>query len=142
MRRSQDAKIGHLKSLSIFSQASTEQLLAVAAITDEVDVRDGSVLVRQGEFGNEFMVIEDGMAEVTIDGQTVAGLGRGDLFGELCLLDGGKCEATVTSLTEMTLLVVGRRAFLSVLENSPGLSDAIVKALVRRIRDLQCLYSH
>ena len=62
----------------------------------------GKVLVREGERGNEFMIISEGEAEVRQGGQTIARIGRGGLVGEMALLeeDGrGRRNATVTTVT-------------------------------------------
>ena len=56
-----------LKDVPFFSILDKKDLDIVAQQTDEVDVRDGQVLVRQGDLGQEFFVVESGTAVATID---------------------------------------------------------------------------
>ena len=65
--------------------------------------RQGRELVREGDFSYEFMVIEEGEAEVTRDGKHVNDLGSGDFFGEMGLLEKTLRNATVTAKTPMRL---------------------------------------
>ncbi len=65
-----------LKSIPMFASLERDELRRLAQATDEIDVREGKGLLHQGEFAYEFMVIQDGQAEVTRDGEHVADLGR------------------------------------------------------------------
>ena len=76
-----------LKSIPLFEDVSDEELGQVAAFAQEVMVDEGRELVREGDFSYEFMVIEDGEAEVTRHGEHIADLGPGDFFGEMGLLE-------------------------------------------------------
>ncbi|CAA9497064.1 MAG: hypothetical protein AVDCRST_MAG67-1777 [uncultured Solirubrobacteraceae bacterium] len=54
-----------------------DDLRHVGRLTDEVDVAEGEELLREGQFAYEFMVIEDGRAEVQrASGEPVAELGQ------------------------------------------------------------------
>src|SRR5215218_1205027 len=102
----------HLKHVPFFSGLSRRELAAVAQQADEVDVRPGKVLAREGEIGQEFFVIESGTADVTRDGTTLASLGPGDFFGEIALLDGdARRTATVIATSQMALVVLTRASF-------------------------------
>ncbi len=69
-------------------------------------------LVREGELGDAFYVVGSGRVEVTQHGTLLRELGPGDWFGELALLRGVPRTASVRSLSEATLVVLGREAFL------------------------------
>ncbi len=56
--------------------------------------------------GDEFMILLEGQAVVTQGGRQIATLGRGDLVGEMALLQDqgrGRRNATVTALTDIVL---------------------------------------
>ncbi len=61
----------------------------LARILDEFSAPAGGTLVRQGDFGYEFMVIEEGTVEVIRNGERIDTMGPGDFFGELAVLDDG-----------------------------------------------------
>src|SRR3712207_2513231 len=86
-----------LKTLPLFGDLAHHDLEKIARWADEVDVRPGKTLVTQGSFPHEFMVIESGTCDVTVDGQRIAELGPGDFFGEMALLEHQRRSASVTA---------------------------------------------
>ena len=95
-----------LKSLPLFKDVPDEELAQIAGFAQEVNVDQGTQLVREGDFSYEFMAIEEGEAEVTRDGEHVADLGPGDFFGEMGLLEKTLRNATVTANTPMKLVTL------------------------------------
>ena len=65
----------------------------------------------------------------------MATLGPGQYFGEMALLDRRPRSATVTSETDMTLLVLGQRQFNGVLDAVPALSRKMLAAMATRLRE-------
>ena len=101
-----------------------------------VSVEAGTVLVREGEIGHDFLIIESGTAMVERDGLVVAEIGPGDFQGEISLLDGGVRTATVTATSPMTLLVATHGEFNSLLDRAPMVARQMLPALVARLRAL------
>jgi cAMP-dependent protein kinase regulator len=95
-----------LKSNPLFEDVPDEELAQIAGFAQEVNVEAGRELVREGDFSYEFMVIEEGEAEVTRDGNHVNDLGPGDFFGEMGLLEKTLRNATVTAKTPMRLVTL------------------------------------
>ena len=92
-----------LRELDLFSEASRSELAVIARQLTRLKVKAGRVLVREGGIGNEFMIMVSGMAEVTQGGRSIATIGRGDLVGEMALLQpfgSGRRNATVTAVTD------------------------------------------
>jgi CRP/FNR family transcriptional regulator, cyclic AMP receptor protein len=97
---------GRLKSIPLFEDIEESELAQIATFAQEVSVESGRNLVREGDFSYEFMVIEEGEAEVTREGQHVADLGPGDFFGEMGLLERTLRNATVTAKTPMLVVTL------------------------------------
>jgi len=95
-----------LKSTPLFKDVPDDELAQISGFAQEVTVDEGRELVREGDFSYEFMLIEDGEAEVTRDGQHVADLGPGDFFGEMGLIEKTLRNATVTAKTDMKLVTL------------------------------------
>jgi CRP/FNR family transcriptional regulator, cyclic AMP receptor protein len=95
-----------LKSNPLFEDVPDEELAQIAGFAQEVNVEAGRELVREGDFSYEFMVIEEGEAEVTRHGEHVNDLGPGDFFGEMGLLEKTLRNATVTAKTPMKLITL------------------------------------
>jgi CRP/FNR family transcriptional regulator, cyclic AMP receptor protein len=123
---------GRLKSVPFFSGMSKGELAAIAQQTDEVDVPAGKVLAREGDFGDEFFMIDAGTAEVTRGGDAIAELGAGDFFGEMALLEEDRRTATVTAKTPMSLIVMTRSNFRSLDRAQPAVHATVAKAIAER----------
>jgi CRP/FNR family transcriptional regulator, cyclic AMP receptor protein len=123
---------GRLKDVPFFSILSKKDLDTVARQTDEVDVREGKVVIRQGDLGQEFFVIEEGTAEVVRDGATVGELGPGDFFGEMALLDEERRTATVTAKSPMKVIVMTRSSFRALDKSVPQVHKAVHDAIAER----------
>jgi MFS family permease len=96
----------------------------------------GAVLVREGDAGEHFFVIETGRAAVSRGDEHLRELGPGDWFGELALLRDAPRSATVTSLSEITVAVLGREPFLTAVTGAPQSLEA-ASDHSRRYRDIQ-----
>ena len=74
----------------------------------------GTVIIREGDPGETFFIVESGAVEVSRGGQPIRTLGAaGDGFGEIALLRDIPRTATVTAITDTVLLTLGRREFLA-----------------------------
>ena len=119
----------------MFSTCSRKDLQKLGKASDEIEVKQGKVLVEEGKPGHEFFLIEDGTAEVRRNNRKVATLNRGQFFGELSLLDRGPRSATVIANTYMTLVVLGQREFLGVIDEVPAMAHKLLAALAGRLRE-------
>jgi CRP/FNR family transcriptional regulator, cyclic AMP receptor protein len=121
-----------LKSVPLFAALGRRELRRVAHVADEVDVREGKELLHQGSFAYEFMVIEDGRAEVTRDGDHVADLGPGDFLGEIAALESGTRNASVTARSPMSLIVMTAHDLRQLAASIPELDQALRAAADQR----------
>jgi MFS family permease len=78
-----------------------------------VAVTAGSHIIRQGDPGDRFYVIEEGKADVLIDGRFVRTLVPGEYFGEIALLRDVPRTATVTASTDLALRALERDDFIA-----------------------------
>ena len=128
-----DAKIELLKRAPLFSGCSKGELRALASSADELDLRQGTVITREGRPGREFFVLIDGTAEVTKNGEKVAELGAGDWFGEIALLTDSPRTATVTATSPVDVLVITDRRFRDVVETMPSIALKILSSVSARL---------
>jgi CRP/FNR family transcriptional regulator, cyclic AMP receptor protein len=133
----QDAYIKTLSNMTLFADCSKRELQTIATNTDEVEVDAGYVLMKQGENGQEAFVILRGTASVMRDGQKIATLSRGAIFGELSLLDPGKRTATVVADTDMDLLVLTGRGLQLTMKAAPAIAVKMLRNLAARLREYE-----
>ncbi len=128
-----NAKLDLLRRVPLFEQCSKKDLQNIAQIADELDLREGKVLIQEGERGREFFVIVTGEVEVRRGGRKMATLGPGSFVGEMALLSKEPRAATVTALTPLDVLVITDRAFLELLNQMPELWIKVARALAERV---------
>jgi len=124
-----------LKSIWLFSACTASELRKIRSSLDEVVVPAGKVLVEEGTAGREFFLIVDGTAKVTRNGRQAAMLGPGSHFGELSLLDRRPRSASVTSETDLDVLVLDQRHFNALLDSVPTIARKLLAALATRLRE-------
>ena len=95
-----------LTDLPLFEGLDDEALRTVAKVAQEVSVSEGAELVREGDYSYELSIIEEGQAEVVSDGEVVATLGPGDIFGEVGVVRKDLRNATVRASTPMRLFTL------------------------------------
>jgi CRP/FNR family cyclic AMP-dependent transcriptional regulator len=96
-----------LKRIPLYADASDEELNKVAAFAESKEVPEGKVVIEEGGFSRALLAIEDGTAEVTREGEHIADLGPGDVFGEAGMLDDEMRSATVTATSRLKLISLG-----------------------------------
>ena len=85
--------------------------------------------------GDEFMILVEGEAVVTQGGRQIATLGRGDLVGEMALLQErgrGRRNATVTALTDVVLYAGSPSEFRRILEAAPSVAEKVHQTVAAR----------
>ena len=137
MRRSRDPKLERLGKVQLFSACSKSDLERISALTNEIDVAPGTVLIRAGDPGRECFVIEAGSATVELRGGDSKAMGPGEVFGELALLDQAPRSATVTAESEMRLLVLNAREFATLLDDHPSVRRNVLAAVASRLREAE-----
>ena len=87
-----------------------------------VTVSAGDAIIRQGDEGDYFYIIKEGSCSVTrlASGEgwdvPLAELGKGDCFGEEALVSDATRNATVTMLTDGTLMRLSKKDFVELLK--------------------------
>lgn len=112
----------------MFADLRKSELRRVAQVADEVDVREGTELLHEGNFAHEFMAITDGRAEVVRDGQRIAELGPGDFMGEAAALSHGQRNASIVASTPMTLMVMTARDLRAIASEMPKIDKTLREA--------------
>ena len=126
-------KMDLLKHAPLFAHCSKQELQRIAGIADQLDVREGKVLIQEGERGREFFVIVEGEVEIRRKGKKVKTLGPGSFVGEIALLSKIPRVATVTAIEPTSVLVITDRAFMDLCEKSPSIAVKVARTLADRV---------
>ena len=141
MLKNKSEKIELLEKLPLFDGLTRKQVEHVGRLADLITVPAGRRLATAGEYGGELIVIVEGHVSVTLGRRRPVRLGPGEFFGEMSLVDGKPRSATVEAESDLLVLVVGQRAFSSLVEVSPMLALRIMQVLARRLRATESLVS-
>lgn len=128
------AKVDLLRKVPLFAECSNGELRKLAAIADEIDLREGTVLTREGRTGREFFVIVDGTVRVMQGSRKLADLGPGDWLGEIALLTKAPRTATATATSAVVALVIVDRDFRHVVGEIPSIAMKILSTVAERLQ--------
>ena len=126
-----------LGMLPMFAPLPELALERVARQLVPVAADAGSEVIRQGDEGDRFYVIDDGRCDVVVDGRQVATLGRGEGFGEIALLRDQPRMATVISQTPLKLYALEREAFLAAVTGHSESEEAADALIVSRLSSVR-----
>lgn len=107
-----------------FHRIPAANIQAIFMRMRQVNYKAGDVVIKQGDDGDFFYVITEGRCAVTRetplnkDGIRLADLGKGDTFGEEALISQSKRNATVTMVTDGSVMRLGQEDF-NTLMNEP-----------------------
>ncbi|HSD24854.1 MAG TPA: cyclic nucleotide-binding domain-containing protein [Solirubrobacterales bacterium] len=121
-----------LKRIPLFADASDEELARVAAFAQTKEVAEGEPAVTEGGFSRELLAIEDGTAEVTREGEHIADLGPGDVFGEAGMIDDEMRSATVTATSRLKLISLGHFEVQRLKKDAPEVYGKIEELIEQR----------
>jgi CRP-like cAMP-binding protein len=128
--RHQEAFERELATSRLFSALSAEQIHELARTATRTHEPKGFAFSREGERGDELVVLLEGTVEVRRGDSVLAQLGPGDHFGEMALLDdAARRSATVVAMTPVIVAYVSRHHFDALLADNPSVRDAVVEAL-------------
>jgi cAMP-dependent protein kinase regulator len=109
-----------LRDVPLFKSLETAEIHKIADALEPVRFVDGQVVLKQGEPGDSFYLIEEGKAvfyKSASDGsqQKVNELKKGDYFGELALLNDKPRAATVVAEGPLKCVTLSKLAFTRLL---------------------------
>jgi hypothetical protein len=101
-----------IRKLSMFSPLPLAMLENVSRQLDEISVPAGTTVIHEGDHGDRFYVVVEGVLDVTCDRGAYPPVGAGEFFGEIALLDDVPRTATVTARDDSVLYALDRESFL------------------------------
>jgi MFS family permease len=127
------AQLRALTRVAPFRRIPAVSREAVAAALKQRDTHAGQVIVRQGEPGDNFYVIERGTFTAFVNGRRARVMGAGESFGEIALLHRVPRTASVLSTGEGTLWELSGEAFRHALEIAPAARSAALATAQARL---------
>jgi CRP-like cAMP-binding protein len=121
-----------LAAAPLFAAFDAEQVHDLARAATRVHEPKGMVFSKEGERGDELVILLEGEVEVRHDDTVLATLGPGDHFGEMALLDdSARRSASVVAVTPVVVAYVSRHHFDALLDE-PGVREEVERELRAR----------
>ena len=125
----------------LFARLRRRSLHKLAALCVPRDFEPGAVMISEGDTGLGLFVIVSGTVEITKgtgdDALRLAVMERGDLLGEMALIDDQPRSASAIALEATRCLLITRNSFQTLTEKDPEIAWCLLPTLAERIRDLQ-----
>ena len=113
--------------------------MTTMSMHDELHVKKGDVIFRQGDRGQEMFVISAGRVRLSLGvgghDKELRVLGPSEFFGELSLLGDAPRSATATALEDCTLLPVARDVFAMLVQDDLDIVFRMMNIQGQRLRD-------
>jgi len=133
-----------LAEIEFFELHDEDDRKALAQVVDRLELKQGSRLFETGDRGDELYIVRTGKVEIFI--RNVAGekivltvAEKGDLFGELSMLDSLPRTATAVAIEDTELIVLNRDNLLFFFQKKPDAAldmIAAMGAMIRRADDI------
>jgi len=133
------SKTDILSQHDFFSGLPARQIQQLAARTRSIAYSAGDPIFRKGEEGHGLLAVLSGVVRISVTSKGVREIvlnliGKGEIFGEIALLDGGLRTADASALTNCILMVLDRRDFIHLLMHEPAATIKILEVICRRLR--------
>jgi CRP-like cAMP-binding protein len=123
-----------LKKVPLFAGLDDRELEQIASSMKERRFSAGDTVTQEGAGGAGFFVVEEGGADVTVDGQARGAIGPGDYFGEIALLTGSDRTATITASSDMVCWGMTAWDFRPLVESNSTIAWKLLTAMAEKLR--------
>jgi len=123
-----------LKKVPLFAGLDDRELGQIAASLKERRFQAGDTMTEEGAGGAGFFIVEDGEADVSVDGQPRGQIGPGDYFGEIALLTGSDRTATITAKSDMVCWGMTPWDFRPLVESNSTIAWKLLTAMAEKLK--------
>ncbi|MFD2235799.1 cyclic nucleotide-binding domain-containing protein [Phaeospirillum tilakii] len=96
----------------------------------------GTRILQEGEIGDRAYLIQEGEVEISRKSEVLATIGKGELFGEMALIDDHPRMASARAVTDVSCVVITRDTFREKLAQADPFLRGLLNIFVRNIRNL------
>jgi HEAT repeat protein len=123
-----------LRTVPLFAGMSLDDLLAVDEALLHEEYLASEVVITEGDVGDKLYLIQRGEARITATGREVARIGTSEYFGEMAMFDYKPRSASVTAVSDCSMLTLKRDRFRSLIAQRPNVLMHICQVFGDRLR--------
>jgi len=129
-------KVVFLQGLDIFTHVTSEDLSYLAAVTEQIEYEEKSLIYKEGTISDAMYVVISGKVQIARDGVEVMIAEPGDAIGTWSLFDDEERVASATTIEKTSVLRIDKEDFLDLLADHVQITQGIFKSIVKRLRSL------
>ena len=123
-----------LQHVPLFAGLDKKELEQIADSMRERRYAAGDSVTQEGAAAAAFFVVDEGTAEVTVDGEARGTIGPGDYFGEIALLTESARTATIVAQTDMLCYGMTTWDFRPLVESNSTIAWKLLTAMADKLR--------
>jgi CRP-like cAMP-binding protein len=116
-------------ALGFFDGIADDEIDAVARAATAREFAAGDSVTTERDFGHSLYFVEDGSADVSIDGERVGSVGPGDVVGERAVLTSGRRTASVIATSPLRAIALFKRDVWALERDAPKAARRLRQAL-------------
>jgi CRP/FNR family transcriptional regulator, cyclic AMP receptor protein len=133
------SRLSVLRDHPFFRELDADSLDQLCRYASSRKFKRGATIYAKGDPGNSLFAVVSGSAKMSIsslEGRSAILnlISKGEIFGEIALLDGGPRTTDATAHTNCEFIVIDRRDFLPFLQKQPALAMKFIALLCARLR--------
>ena len=111
-----------LAKMPLFRPLNDREILRVLQVTDVTPFKDGELIMKEGDKGDELYIVLEGSAQIRRGDAQLATLAPGEHLGEMALIRSQPRSATVIAEGSTELMVLRRADFFEILRKEHQLA--------------------
>jgi len=129
-----ERQLALLGRIAMFAPLPRTDLERLALQLDRIEIPAGTDVIRQGDVGDRFYVVDAGRFEIVRGGQVINEAAEGDFFGEIALLHDVPRTATVRATEDSAVWALDQEEFLATVTGMPQVETAAHAVSAERMR--------
>ena len=116
-----------------FPLLTTGQLKQISALAENITIKEGSILLREGHHADSIYLITQGVADLVKNlaemKNVVTELKAGEVVGEMSFAGNFPATATVTAATDIAVIKIDKSKLMALLEGDAALGMAVFRSI-------------
>ncbi|MBI4668786.1 MAG: cyclic nucleotide-binding domain-containing protein [Elusimicrobia bacterium] len=125
-----------LRKIDFLAYHSEDELAVLVQSMKSVKIQTSKTILKQGQKGSAYYIIRSGSVDIWADAASgrikLATLREGDSFGEVSVLTGELCNATVTAKDDVEVFAMPAEGLRRVVRANPLLAAKMAETIAKR----------
>ncbi len=136
-KRHLDQLYSPLRKLAFFESLDDDALKDLSLLLEQGVITAHNLVIKKGDPGQYLFIVLSGTVNVMDDdGDSIAELGAGEIFGEMSLFSGTPITRSINTLTGTRVAMMSRKNFQYVMKIYPALQLFLLRVFIERIQSM------